>query len=103
MNPIRAVMRQNLGDDKFEQDLVPTKHALSLCHALFLPPGRIRNIKGVEEAQSLEGVRHIFLFKPGGETIESYQNCADRPCSVLQAHSREKLRHIFETVKNTLR
>jgi hypothetical protein len=46
---------------------------------------------------------HIFLFKQVGEMIESYQNCADRPCYVIvQARSREKVRDIFETVKNTL-
>ncbi len=46
MNPIRAVMRQSLGDDKFQEDLIPTKNEFSLCHALFPPPGKIRNISG---------------------------------------------------------
>ncbi len=103
MNPIRAVMRQSLGDDKFQEDLIPTKNEFSLCHALFPPPGKIRNISGYEDAQALEGVKHIFLYKEVGETIEPYQNCADRPCYVImQARSREKLWHTFETVKNTL-
>ena len=103
MNPIRAVMRQSLGDDNFQEDLVPTKNEFSLCHALFPPPGKIRSIKGYEDAQALEGVKHIFLYKEVGETIEPYQNCADRPCYVImQARSREKLWHTFETVKNTL-
>jgi biotin carboxylase len=103
MNPIRAVMRQSLADDKFQEDLVPTRNEFSLCHALFPPPGRIRKIKGYKDAQTLEGVKHIFLFKQEGETIESYQNCADRPCYVImQARSREKLWHTFEKVKNTL-
>ena len=103
MNPIRAVMRQSLGDDKFQEDLVPTKNEFSLCHALFPPPGKIRSIKGYEDAQALEGVKHIFLYKEVGETIEPYQNCADRPCYVImQALSREKLWHTFETVKSTL-
>lgn len=103
MNPIRAVMRQSLGDDEFQEDLVPTRNEFSLCHALFPPPGKIRNIRGYEDAQALEGVKHIFLFKQVGETIESYQNCADRPCYVImQARSREKLWHTFETVKHTL-
>jgi biotin carboxylase len=104
MNPIRSVIRQSLGDPKFQEDLIPTKHEFSLCHALFPAPGRIRNIKGYEEAQALEGVEHIFLFKQAGETIDSYQNCADRPCYVIMhADSREKLWHTFETVKVTLR
>jgi biotin carboxylase len=103
MNPIRAVMRQSLGDDEFQEDLVPTRNEFSLCHALFPPPGKIRNIRGYEDAQALEGVKHIFLFKQVGETIELYQNCADRPCYVImQARSREKLWHTFETVKHTL-
>jgi biotin carboxylase len=103
MNPIRAVIRQSLGDDRFQEDLVPTRSEFSLCHALFPPPGKIRNIKGYEEALALEGVKHIFLFKQVGETIESYQNCADRPCYVIvQAGSCEKVWHTFETVKNTL-
>ena len=103
MNPIRAVMRQSLGDDKFQEDLVPTRNEFSLCHALFPPPGKIRKIKGYEDAQALEGVKHIFLFKQVGETIEPYQNCADRPCYVImQTHSREELWRTFETVKNTL-
>jgi biotin carboxylase len=104
MNPIRAVMRQSLGDDKFQEDLVPAKSEFSLCHALFPPPGKIRSITGYEDAQALEAVKHIFLYKGVGETIEPYQNCADRPCYVImQARSREKLWHAFETVKNTLK
>jgi biotin carboxylase len=103
MNPIRAVMRQSLGDNQFQEDLVPTKNGFSLCHALFPRPGRIRNIKGFEDAHALEGVKHIFLFKQVGETIESYQNCADRPCYVIMhASSREKLWQTFEVVKDTL-
>jgi biotin carboxylase len=104
MNPIRAVMRQSLGDDQFQEDLVPTKGEFSLCHALFPPPGKIRSIKGYEDAQALEGVKYIFLYKGVDETIEPYQNCADRPCYVImQARSREKLWHTFERVKNTLK
>jgi len=103
MNPIRAVMRQSLGDDTFQDDLIPTRNEFSLCHALFPAPGRIRSIKGYEDALALEGVKHIFLFKQVGETIESYQNCADRPCYVIvQGSSREKVWHTFETVKNTI-
>jgi biotin carboxylase len=104
MNPIRAVMRKSLGDDRFQEDLVPTKQEFSLCHALFPPPGKIRNITGFQEAQALEGVKHIFLYKQVGETIEEYQNCADRPCYVIiHASSRERLWHIFEMVRDTLR
>lgn len=104
MNPIRAVMRQSLGDDRFQEDLIPTRNEFSLCHALFPPPGKIRSITGFAEAQALEGVKHIFLYKQLGETIESYQNCADRPCYVIiHASSREKLWSTFETVKETLR
>jgi len=103
MNPIRAVMRQSLGDERFQEDLIPTKHEFSLCHAVFPPPGRILSIQGYEAAQALEGVTHIFLYKQVGETIESYQNCADRPCYVIiQAGSREKLWRILDTVKKTL-
>jgi biotin carboxylase len=103
MNPIRAVMRQSLGDNQFQEDLVPTRNGFSLCHALFPRPGRIRNIKGFEDAHALEGVKHIFLFKQVGEMIESYQNCADRPCYVIMhASSREKLWQTFEVVKDTL-
>ena len=104
MNPIRAAMRKSLGDDRFQEDLVPTKQEFSLCHALFPPPGKIRNVTGFEKAQALEGVKHIFLYKQVGETIEEYQNCADRPCYVIiHASSRERLWHIFEMVRDTLR
>ena len=103
MNPIRAVMRQSLGDEQFQEDLVPTRNEFSLCHALFPPPGKIHKIRGYEQAQALDGVKHIFLFKQEGETIESYQNCADRPCYVImQGRSRAELWRTFEMVNNTL-
>jgi hypothetical protein len=47
--------------------------------------------------QALEGVKHIFLFKQVGDMIESYHNCADRPCYVIVQALREKVWDIFET------
>jgi biotin carboxylase len=104
MNPIRAVMRQSLGDAEFWQDLRATKSEFSLCHALFPAPGKLVSIDGYEKARGIEGVKHIFLYKQVGETIESYRNCADRPCYVImQAETREKLWELFDQVKKTLR
>ncbi len=104
MNPIRAVMRQSLGDDDFREDLLPTKSQFALCYSLFPPPGKIRRISGYEETLNIPGVRHVFLIKHEGDTIEPYQNCAHRPCYViLQAESREKVWETFEVVKQTLK
>lgn len=103
MNPIRAVMRQSLGDDRFYDDLIPTQNKFALCHAIFPPPGKIYRIVGYEEAQALDGVKHIFLFKQTGDIIEPYQNCADRPCYVvIQGDTREKMWHSFDAVKRIL-
>jgi biotin carboxylase len=103
MNPIRAVMRQSLGDENFWEDLQERHQRFALCQAIFPPPGRIKAIHGYDEALGINGVEQIFNFKKVGDEILSYQNCADRPCYVIiSANAREDLTTVFKKVQQTL-
>lgn len=103
MNPIRAVMRQSLGDEGFMEDLAVKHHKFAMCHAIFPQPGKIKNIHGYAEALKIKGVEQIFNFRNPGDEIINYQNCADRPCYVIvSAENRAELAAIFARVKSTL-
>ena len=100
MNPIRAVIRQSLGDPDFASDLQVQKHHFARCEAVFPPPGRVLEVEGYERALQIPGVHRIFLFKHQGDIIRNYENCADRPCYVIvSADSRQELQSVMGKLK----
>jgi biotin carboxylase len=82
-DPIRAVMEISLGRDLDESLLVPSKNNTAICAGIFPLKGRIKSIRGVEEAKTIIGVEQIFITKKPGDMIEDYIDNGKRFCWVV--------------------
>ncbi|MGB2806179.1 MAG: ATP-grasp domain-containing protein [Sedimentisphaerales bacterium] len=82
-DPIRAVMDISLGRELDESLLVPSKSNTSICAGIFPPKGRVKSIRGVEEAKTIKGVEQIFITKKQGDMIEDYIDNGRRFCWVI--------------------
>ena len=74
-----------LGRPPKPEDVVPHQARFSASEAVFVPPGRVRSIEGVDEARAVNGVTDVIVLCEEGDTIPEYQSCAwdgsvmDRP------------------------
>ena len=87
-------------DKKALQD---TKHKYALTGSPLPKPGIITKIKGLEEAQQIDGVEDIFLLTKVGEQIKEYKDGTSRICFILVSDfSLEKAKNILQQAINTI-
>jgi len=61
--------------------VIPDKAAA--YRAVLATPGRIREIRGVEEAEALDGVEKVMLLKKAGDDIPEHRDSRGVPCYVF--------------------
>lgn len=89
-DPIRAVMEISLGRPLDECLLTEKYSRTAVCAGLFPPQGRIKEIKGIEEARAIEGIAQIIVTKGVGETVLDYIDNGCRFCWVITVGDTKK-------------
>lgn len=82
-NDIRAALKLAVGQPLDLEDIRHKYEKGAAVRAVFPVPGVIVGISGIEKAQALPGVEHVFVWKGVGEHVGPYQNSADRPIFVI--------------------
>lgn len=82
-NDIRAALRLAVGQTLELEDIKHQFNRGSAVKSLLPPPGRIRNITGLDEARGMAGVKEIFFWKGVGEDVGPYYNSTDRFAFVI--------------------
>ena len=73
-----------LGEDVHPQQLAPAVHVGGACvRFLVAPPGRLREVRGLEEAFAVEGVRGIRVYRQPGHVFRPLRRASDRAGAVL--------------------
>jgi biotin carboxylase len=70
-----------LGEDP--PDATDPVAAAAVTRFLVAPPGDLRSVAGVEEAEALEGVEYVRVYRRPGQRIEPLRHGADRVGAVL--------------------
>ncbi len=62
-----------------------TRNYVALSGSIWPEEGIIESIEGLDKAKSVKYVENIFIRKKVGDTIEHYNNCAQRVCIMIVA------------------
>lgn len=77
-----------LGEEIPEQALVPAARVGGTCvHFLVASPGELDRVEGVEEAEALEGVTHIHVYRRPGHRFGPLRRNSDRAGAVVAVGS----------------
>jgi biotin carboxylase len=73
-----------LGDEIQRHELAPTARVGGAC-VLFLvaPPGELREVRGLERAAAVEGVRGIRIYRQPGHVFQALRRASDRAGAIL--------------------
>jgi biotin carboxylase len=73
-----------LGGDVHPQSLAVTSGVEAACvRFLVAPPGELQDVRGLEEAYELEGVRGIRIYRKAGHVFHELRSASDRAGAVL--------------------
>jgi biotin carboxylase len=73
-----------LGGDVHPQSLAVTSGVEAACvRFLVAPPGDLQDVRGLEEAYELEGVRGIRIYRKAGHVFHELRRASDRAGAVL--------------------
>jgi biotin carboxylase len=73
-----------LGEDVRAQDLAPTRGVGAACvRFLVAPAGALHEVRGVEEAYAVEGVRGIRVYRKPGYVFRELRRASDRAGAIL--------------------
>ncbi len=73
-----------LGEDVHPQQLAPAVRIGGACvRFLVAPPGRLREVRGLDEAFAVEGVRGIRIYRQPGHVFSALRRASDRAGAVL--------------------
>jgi S-sulfo-L-cysteine synthase (3-phospho-L-serine-dependent) len=78
-------MRAALGEPVDERELEPEPLVGAACIRFLVPPenGVLREVKGVEEARGMDGVRELWIYRAPGHEFGPFRMGADRAGAVL--------------------
>ncbi len=77
-------LRAALGEEIPPAALRPTEEVGGACtRFLVAPPGALREVRGVEEAEDLEGVRRVRIYRASGHRFAELRRGSDRAGAVL--------------------
>jgi biotin carboxylase len=100
-NVVRAVVRQALGLTT-RLDLPRQRHGA--LHFLMFPPGRVRHVRGLDDAQAIPGVIDVCVERAPGDTIDVIRDGRSRPGHVLvEGKSREAVQAVLRAVHAAIR
>ncbi|WP_415303949.1 ATP-grasp domain-containing protein [Candidatus Pelagibacter sp. Uisw_090] len=87
---IEAAMQISLGH-KFNKKLLDKKfNRTALSTTVWPRPGKILKIKYKKPKISKNDILEVIFTKKSGDSIQDYENCADRPCFIIGASTNEK-------------
>jgi biotin carboxylase len=73
-----------LGEDVQPQELTPQPGVGGACvRFLVAPPGRLHEVRGLEEAFAVEGVRGIRVYRKPGHVFRELRRASDRAGAIL--------------------
>jgi biotin carboxylase len=73
-----------LGEEVRRQDLAPSHGVGGACvRFLVASPGRLAEVRGVEEAYAVEGVRGIRIYRKPGHVFHALRRASDRAGAIL--------------------
>ncbi|MES1246252.1 MAG: hypothetical protein ABUS54_01100 [Actinomycetota bacterium] len=73
-----------LGDEVGRQDLAPTHGVGGACvRFLVAPPGVLHEVRGVEDAYGVDGVRGIRIYRKPGHVFHALRRASDRAGAIL--------------------
>ena len=73
-----------LGEDVRRQDLAPSRGVGAACvRFLVAPPGELHEVRGVEEAFAVDGVRGIRIYRKPGHVFRELRRSSDRAGAIL--------------------
>jgi len=80
------------------------KHQVGVTGSTWPEPGKIIEIKGVDEAKKMPGVVEVFLRYKVGDTVLSYVDSTRRACFVIvigenEVEARARLKHALDTIE----
>jgi biotin carboxylase len=78
----RATIAAALGEDPPSAVEVPHAPA-GVTRFLVAPPGELRSVSGVEDAEAVDGVEYVRVYPRPGELIEPLRHGADRAGAIL--------------------
>jgi biotin carboxylase len=82
-NVLRAAALTALGQLFDPALLVDTKHRVALSGSIWPEPGRIVDIRGVDDARGIPGVELVVFRYDVGDVVEPYVDCTKRVCFVI--------------------
>lgn len=81
-------------------NLVPTKSSISIERAIIPTPGIVKEIKGIDEALSIQGVKDIFLHVALGDEVKELKSNVGKAVNfIIEKKTREEA---LETVNKVL-
>ena len=102
-NVIRAAILTAMGMPFPPELLQPKFHRVAISRSLWPKPGRIRAVRGLEDARKIPGVEKIVMRKSEGDLIEPYTDCTKRVCFVIAAaDTQEAVDDVFAQVERTI-
>ena len=73
-----------LGEDVARQDLAPARGVGAACvRFLVAPAGELHEVRGVDEAYAIEGVRGIRIYRKPGHGFRELRRASDRAGAIL--------------------
>ena len=73
-----------LGETVYERQLAPVLHVGGACvRFLVAPPGELREVRGLERASAVEGVRGIRIYRKPGHVFRELRRASDRAGAIL--------------------
>lgn len=102
-NIIRAAMLTAMGQP-FPPQLLQAQHSgVAISRSLWPAPGRIRAVRGLEQARQIPGVKAIVLRKQAGDLVEPYIDCTKRVCFVIASgQTQDEAEAVMARVEQTL-
>ncbi len=97
INLIKAAIKIALGYKPSEKELTPKFHKVAVEKALIPQPGLIKDIKGIEEAKKVPGIKEIFIRVKPGDIFKLPTSNVEKAGNVIGvADTREKALEIVD-------
>lgn len=83
INLMKVAIKIALGERPDEEELKPKWNKVSIERAIIPKPGIIKEIRNIEEAEKIKGVKNIFITKEIGDEITSPKNNVEKAGHII--------------------
>jgi biotin carboxylase len=94
-----------LGEEIHPPQLAPSSGVGgAVVRFLVAPPGELREVRGLDEAYALPGIRGIRIYRKPGHRFQKLRRASDRAGAILATgETREEARHAAEQAARRIR